>query len=126
MRKITLFLVMLIAVALAGCSGGDPAAETVEAYLEAIVSQDDVAVSNLSCEEWEFDAMMEMDSFLAVSPELKDVACAVSGTDESATLVDCTGSIVATYNDEQQELDLSVRTYQVIEEAGEWVVCGYH
>ena len=36
----------------------------------------------------------------------------------------CKGKIVATYNNEDQELDLSVRTYQVVQEGGEWLVCG--
>ena len=36
----------------------------------------------------------------------------------------CNGNIVATYNNEDQQLDLSVRTYQVVQEGGEWLVCG--
>jgi hypothetical protein len=36
----------------------------------------------------------------------------------------CNGKIIATYDTEDQELDLSVRTYQVVEEGGEWLVCG--
>ena len=44
--------------------------------------------------------------------------------DGETSLVDCTGSIIASYNDEDQELDLSVRTYQVTQEGGDWLVCG--
>jgi len=119
-------LVLIIAVLLAGCAGKEPAVQTVEAYLNAIVNQDETAVTSLACEEWSFDAMLEMDSFLAVSPQLQDLSCSVTGTDGDYTLVACTGSILATYNDEQQTFDLSARTYQVSQVAGEWLLCGYH
>ena len=122
---ITLLLILISLTLFAGCTGNEPQVAVVEAYLEGIVSQDDINVTTFSCSEWEFDALLEMDSFLAVSPQLKDLQCTVTGSDEKSTFVNCTGAIVATYNEEQQELDLSVRTYRVIEEAGEWVVCGY-
>jgi hypothetical protein len=32
---------------------------------------------------------------------------------------------MATYNGEDQALDLSVRTYQVVQQGGEYLVCGY-
>lgn len=121
----TLFFFLISLVLLASCAANEPQVAVVEAYLEGIVSQDDIAVTNFSCSDWEFDALLELDSFLAVSPQLKDLQCAVTGSDEQSTFVNCTGAIIATYNDEQQELDLSIRTYRVIEEAGEWVVCGY-
>ena len=66
-----------------------------------------------------------MDSFLAVSPQLKDLSCSVVDSDAESASVNCSGTIIATYNDEAQELDLSIRTYRVVQEAGEWVVCGY-
>ena len=46
------------------------------------------------------------------------------GTDGDTALVNCTGKIIASYNNEDQELDLSVRTYQVVQEGGDWLVCG--
>ncbi|MCD4752240.1 MAG: hypothetical protein K8R40_04145 [Anaerolineaceae bacterium] len=121
----TLFLILISLTLFASCAANEPQVAVAEAYLEGIVSQDDINVTNFSCAEWEFDALLEMDSFLAVSPQLKDLHCAVTGSDEQSTFVNCTGAIIATYNEEQQELDLSIRTYRVIEEAGEWVVCGY-
>jgi len=38
----------------------------------------------------------------------------------SDTLVTCSGQIVASYNGENQNLALSGRTYQVVQEGGEW------
>ena len=68
---------------------------------------------------------MEMDSFQAVEASLVDLSCESSETVDDTTLVVCQGKIVATYNEEQQELDLSLRTYQMIQEGSEWRVCGY-
>jgi len=31
---------------------------------------------------------------------------------------------ILSYNGENQELDLSTRTYQVVEQSGDWLVCG--
>ena len=121
----SLFIILISLILFASCAAKEPQIAVVEAYLEGIVSQDEITVANFSCEEWEFDALLEMDSFLAVSPQLKDLQCTLVGSDEQSTFVNCTGAIVATYNEEQQEFDLSIRTYRVIEEAGEWVVCGY-
>jgi hypothetical protein len=32
---------------------------------------------------------------------------------------------VTTYNNDNQQLDLSARTYQVIHQGGDFLVCGY-
>jgi hypothetical protein len=52
------------------------------------------------------------------------MSCQQTGMDGDTALVDCTGSIIATYNEEDQELDLSVRTYRVVQQGGDWLVCG--
>jgi hypothetical protein len=59
-----------------------------------------------------------------LSARLEGLACEQTGTDGDTALVLCNGNIVATYNNEDQQLDLSVRTYQVVQEGGEWLVCG--
>lgn len=68
---------------------------------------------------------MELDSFQAVKTHLDGLACLTTGADGSTMLVTCNGKIVATYDNEDQELDLSVRTYHVVQEGGEYLVCGY-
>jgi hypothetical protein len=128
MRKIllSLFIVMMLGILLAACSGSDDdaPAKAVEAYLNALVAKDENLLPTLVCGDWEQDALIELDSFQAVTPRLEDAACTQSGTDGDTALVDCTGKIIATYNDEDQELDLSTRTYQVVQDNGDWLVCG--
>ncbi|NSW51738.1 MAG: hypothetical protein HPY85_04480 [Anaerolineae bacterium] len=120
-----LLLVSLFALITTACAIDDPSAKTVESYLNAVVAQDEASLTNLVCEDFIFDAMLEMDSFLAVSPALENVSCSTSSEEDSTSFVKCTGSILATYNDEQQSLDLSNRTFIVVENAGERQVCGY-
>ena len=127
MRKIllTLFLVLTANLLLVACaSNADAPAKAVEDYLNALVEKDEARLSTLVCGDWEEDALIELDSFQAVSARLENAACTQTGTDGETSLVDCTGSIIASYNDEDQELDLSVRTYQVTQEGGDWLVCG--
>lgn len=128
MRKISLILfgLLLVAVFLTACASNnaDAPAQAVENYLNALVAKDADRLSTLSCGEWEDDALLELDSFQAVTARLEGLTCEQTGTDGDTALVLCNGNIIATYNDEDQELDLSVRTYQVVEEGGEWLVCG--
>jgi hypothetical protein len=128
MRKLFfgLFLVMVSSMLLAACSlsANDAPAQAVEDYLNTLVAKDADRLPTLVCGDWEDDALIELDSFQAVTARLDNVACTQSGTDGDTALVDCTGKIVATYNNEDQELDLSVRTYQVVQEGGDWLVCG--
>jgi hypothetical protein len=126
MRR-ALFILILATLLLTACGGaqssGAPAA--VQGYLQALVSKDSATLSSLSCADWESSATMEMDSFQAVTAVLEGVSCKEVGSDGDAKLVNCQGAIVATYNDEKQNLDLSPRTYKVVQEGGEWRVCGY-
>ena len=127
MRKIllTLFLVLSANLLLVACaSNADAPAQAVENYLNALVEKDEARLSTLVCGDWEEDALIELDSFQAVTARLENAACTQTGMDGETALVDCTGSIIASYNDEDQELDLSVRTYQVTQEGSDWLVCG--
>ena len=127
MRTFSLILFFVFAsLAVSGCvsSNDNAPVQAVEAYLNALVEKDANRLTTLSCGEWEEDALLELDSFQAVSARLEGLACEQTGTDGETALVLCNGNIVASYNEEDQELDLSVRTYQVMEEGGEWLVCG--
>jgi hypothetical protein len=123
------FLILFITIAtlsLAACASnknGAPA-KAVEDYLAALVEKDADRLSTLVCGAWEEDALIELDSFQAVTARLEGLACEQTGTDGETTLVLCSGKIIASYNNEDQELDLSVRTYQVTQEGGDWLVCG--
>ena len=128
MRKFFLLLiVVLLAIpTLAACASKkeDAPAKAVEDYLNALVAKDSDHLTTLSCSDWEDDALLELDSFQAVTTKLDGLACQQTGTDGDTALVLCKGKIIATYNNEDQELDLSVRTYQVVQQDGDWLVCG--
>lgn len=118
--------VIMATIFLTACSASssDTSAQAVENYLTALVEKDADRLATLSCGEWEDDALLELDSFQAVTARLDGMACEQTGTDGDTALVLCNGKIIATYGNEDQELDLSVRTYQVLQEGGEWLVCG--
>jgi outer membrane lipoprotein-sorting protein len=126
-RTFSLILLIVFAtLTVSACASNNDNApvQAVEDYLNALVEKDANRLTTLSCGEWEQDALLELDSFQAVTARLEGLACEQTGTDGGTALVLCNGSIVATYNNEDQQLDLSVRTYQVVEEGGEWLVCG--
>jgi len=128
MRRSRLFLLITLGVlVLTACGGGnlDRAPQAVELYLQALVNEDAAQLATLSCKAWEADAMMEVDSFQGVSAALDGVLCVEVGTDGDAVFVGCEGAIKATYGNEQQEIPLAGRTYKVVQEGGEWLMCGY-
>ncbi len=120
---LTIILTTLLLTACASTNNNGPV-KAVEDYLNALVAKDADRLSTLSCKDWEDDALLELDSFQAVTTRLDGMACEQTGTDGDTALVLCKGKIIASYNNENQELDLSVRTYQVVQEGGDWLVCG--
>ena len=128
MRKFFLIVIVVIVanLFLSACASksNNAPAKAVEDYLNALVAKDSDRLTTLSCSDWEDDALLELDSFQAVTTKLDGLACTQTGTDGDTALVLCQGKIIATYNNEDQELDLSVRTYQVVQEGGDWLVCG--
>jgi len=118
-------LLMFVAAMLAACLKTDPAVTAVEEYVTALVNKDGNRLSTLSCADWESSALLELDSLQAVDTRLEGLVCSVTGTDGQNTLVTCQGKIITTYNNENQELDLSVRSYVVVQQGGDSLVCGY-
>lgn len=123
-----LLMGFFIAFNLAACgsgshSAGAPAA--VETYVNALAARNSDALVNAACASWEASAREEFDSFAAVSVTVENMQCQSTGTDGDATLVACTGKIVANYGNEVLEINLAERSYRVIQEGGEWRVCGY-
>jgi hypothetical protein len=127
MRKLVPFVSMLLALVflLSACGTASGPVRAVEEYLNALVSKDINGLVVVSCADWAQSAADEMNSFQAVTASLDGLSCAEAGTDGAFTLVDCQGSIVTSYNGEDQAIDLSLRTYQVVEQGGEYLVCGY-
>ena len=125
-RKLFIFIIFAVAVlGLSGCSAKSDPAEVVVRYLTAMVNQDAESAVALSCADWEGQARLETDSFLSVDAVLNNVQCTTLNSDDSTAEVSCSGSIDMTYNDEVRSIDLSLRTYSMQYQTGEWLVCGY-
>ncbi len=125
-RKIFIFIILAVVVlGLIGCSVKSDPAESVVNYLNALVKQDADSAVALSCADWEEQAKLETDSFLSVDAVLNNVQCTTLSSDNSNAEVSCSGSIDMTYNDEVRSIDLSLRTYSMQYQTGEWLVCGY-
>ncbi|MBI5964410.1 MAG: hypothetical protein HY863_13115 [Chloroflexi bacterium] len=127
MKKLLFVYIIGLTIILSACGSGassSPAVEAVEGYVNAIVANDADSLSALSCADWESDALIELDSLQAVTSTLEGFACQETGKDGDNTLVHCDGKMILSYNGENQELDLSTRTYQVVEQGGDWLVCG--
>ena len=120
-----LLIVVITCIIASGCSRQSPAAAAIASYINALVARDANALKNASCAQWESDAQVELDSFTAVSISLDGLSCREAGQDGNATLVSCSGKIKASYNGENQEIDLSSRTYRAVQEGGDWRMCGY-
>ncbi len=126
LKKRIVALVCATLLLASGCGKAESqASRAVEEYLQALVAGDVERITALSCAEWEANARMEVDSFQAVKTRLEDLTCEESGQEAGSFLVQCAGKIIATYNNEDQEIDLSARAYRVIEQGGEYLVCGY-
>jgi hypothetical protein len=125
LRKLILILSLPIAILLAACaSNSDAPVKAVENYLNALVNKEADKLSTLVCGDWEEDALTELDALQAVTSSLENVSCSQTGVDGDTTLVFCTGNIVLSYDNENQNIDLSTRTYQVVQQSGDWLVCG--
>jgi hypothetical protein len=110
---------------LVGCAGSkDPAATAVERYLKGMVAGDSSQTSKMACKDFEDQAVKDADSFGGVKAELVQAVCSKSGMQGSAVLVGCVGKISATYGKENQEFELAGPVYSVIQQGGDWLVCG--
>ena len=126
-RLIPVIAIFVFATALLSACGTskDPAARAVEDYLAALSDKDANTLTVLSCADWEASALLEFDSMQAVETRLEGLSCEPGGMDGDTHLVQCQGKLLATYNGEDQVFDLSARTYQVVQQGGDYLVCGY-
>jgi len=101
------------------------ASAAVTSYLEALADKNEIGMVNASCTTWESQARQEYASFAAVTVSLKDVRCTVLSQSEGTAQVSCEGQIIANYGAEDLVIKLNERTYLVVNEGGEWRMCGY-
>ena len=133
MKSGLFFLLFLVSTAIisSGCrlQGSDessaPAVKALVAYLSALSDKDEARLSVLSCADWEAKALLELDSFQSVETSLEGLNCQQNVADDGSVTATCQGNIVASYFGEEQEFDLSQRTYSMVEQGGNWLVCGY-
>lgn len=125
-KRVWFFLVCFLSVAILSACGGssDPSARVVLKYLQAMVTGDASQTAKLACKDFEDQASKDADSFTGVKASLDGAACKKTGSDQGADLVSCSGKISATYGNEIQAFDLAGPTYKVIQQSGEWLVCG--
>jgi hypothetical protein len=125
MRFLSLLGVLIVlALVLAGCAQDSPV-ETLETYLQAKVDSDLDVLLSLSCADWEAQAIVEASSFESMNAELQGMSCQQTGQDGDYILIECQGQIVTVYNGETREWDLGAFPYRLIQEDGEWKMCGY-
>ena len=128
MRRLSLLLFVLLA--LAACGGGgsesaaDPAARAVESYLTAKVAGDTGAIRAGLCSEMEDVLERELRTFESVADaRIEGMSCAADdAVAPSPQTVRCTGQIVATYGTEDTTFPLAA--YRAVEEDGVWRWCG--
>ena len=101
----------------------------VEQYFQAIVNGDEDRIATLSCADWESSARADVAAFYGVKARLEGVTCTKVETGESApgdsVVIECGGAIIATYNNEDASFELAGKQFKVIDQGGEWLVCGY-
>lgn len=128
-KERTIFLEIAASLVLAGLllacrPNKHPAAAAVETYLQALVNKDEARMTGMTCKAFESDALLEFDSFSLVKTRLEGLTCQAQDAGSTTANVTCQGKIIATYGAEDQQFDLSGRTYQVHKEGGDWLVCG--
>ena len=117
--KICLFILIILNLSACGTdnTNTDPAAQTVESYLQAKIDADTDQIRSLICSELESTIELEAASFASVEATIDDMACSSDGN-----IVTCDGQIMALYGTETREIDLT--SYRVVQEDGEWRWCG--
>jgi hypothetical protein len=121
----SLFFITL-ALLISGCdtSPSGPA-QAVETYLTALAEKNVDQLVNASCRDWEESARLELDSFAAVTPKLNNVTCQDSGQEDETIQVVCDGQLSLDYDGEVLDIDLSGQVFRVVQEDGDWRMCGY-
>lgn len=114
---------------LAACTStaSDPAGapKVVEQYLQARVKADVNQMISLACADWESQARVEASTFQSLQGEIEGMTCSVSGTDGGTAFVACQGKIKTSYQGETRERDLAQQQFKLVQEGGDWRVCGY-
>ncbi len=129
--RITIAIITLLmtSILMAACANGgsEGAGASAEKYFQAIADGDEDRIATLSCPDWESSARDDVAAFVGVKARLENVSCASisENTAANSTIVECSGAIVATYNNEDTDFDLKGKQLNLEKIGGEWLVCGY-
>lgn len=116
--RFAILVCSLIGLLLTGCASDDPA-KVVEDYFTAIINDDIERLAELTCAEYENEAITAAASFRGTGAQLQDMQCSMS---EDYNIVQCQGKIVVSYGAELREFPLG--RYRIVQEDGLWRVCG--
>ena len=106
---------------------GEAAAQTVEAYLSALVEQDTDTLVNLSCAAWEQGALTDSAAYDGVTARLEGTPSAPPPAQEGdSMLVSCQRQQSSPPTPAKTARCRSTAcTYLTVNEGGEWRMCGY-
>ena len=115
---------------LAACAPGAAqntaaAAKALEGHLQALTSKNEDAFSHSICPAWEAQAFLEFDAYQGVDVKSNDLACSSTSTKPGEAQATCQGSILYSYGNEQQKVDISRRVYTLALRDESWQVCGF-
>jgi ABC-type glycerol-3-phosphate transport system substrate-binding protein len=125
--RILIIITVIFLMGISACSAKSAAnpADATLAYLQALADKNKETVVSLSCKSWEEQANLEVDALMSVEAQLNNVGCQQKSSAGDNALVDCSGSLDLTYNDEIRSIELDKRTYTMALEDGQWRVCSY-
>ncbi len=107
--------------------GSEKEAEiVVEQFLFALAEKNELVISNISCPDWEEEALLELDALQLVKSTIKDLDCFTSKKTENRTEISCNGNFTNSYNNENSEWDLSSYTFDVSNSNGARLLCGFY
>lgn len=119
----SIFLFTFLFVSCSGTAGAPE--ESIENYLKAVVSVDEIEAINNSCAAWEQQAALESAAYQGVETQLENLDCSVLVQDGESAAVSCTGQIRFSYAGGEDQLDeLAGRVFSAVIEGGEWKMCG--
>jgi len=117
---------LTLGLILIGCSGDQAlAVESVETFFQAILEKDEALFRSAVCSDYASIAMMDFTSFAIVDTRIDNFSCEAEGEVDGQVSVRCQGNLQANFGNEMRSFDLSSRIYQVVQENGQWLVCGH-
>jgi hypothetical protein len=117
---------LLVTLFISACGSPGSPASTIETYLNALKDKNETLAVNLSCADWEKQALAEGESFKSVEVKLEGLSCETTEKTGDTALVTCQGTYIFSYDGrEDQEIGLQGRVFKTVSEAGEWRMCGY-